>query len=173
MDPVPFSSLYDLANLSEAGTEVSVVANTEQRARMARWADLEAVDDFEARIFLRQPFPGRFTYDAKLSAGITQTCVVTLGPVRSHLVLDISRTLHLSKIPRGTKIAPQEFTPTADEDPEEIHDSRYDLASPLLEEFALVIDPYPRCAGVAFEPPLDEGETESPFGVLKSTKGQS
>ncbi len=96
--------------------------------------------------------------------------MVTLEPVRSHLALDISRALHLAKFPASAKLAPQELSAASDEGPEEIQDSHYDVAGPLLEEFALAIDPYPRCPGVAFEPPADQDIAESPFGILKSLK---
>jgi hypothetical protein len=42
--------------------------------------------------------------------------------------------------------------------PEEIASLDYDLAAPLLEEFLLAIDPYPRKQGVAFEPPGQPAE---------------
>ena len=52
--------------------------------------------------------------------------------------------------------------------PEEIARLDYDLAGPLLEEFALAIDPYPRKEGVRFEPPVQEAEpSQSPFAGLK------
>ncbi len=37
--------------------------------------------------------------------------------------------------------------------PEEIDSLHYDLAAPLVEEFVLAIDPYPRAPGVAFRGP--------------------
>jgi hypothetical protein len=56
-----------------------------------------------------------------------------------------------------------------DEAPEEIESTRYDVAGPVLEEFSLAIDPYPRAPGVAYEPPPDE-KPESPFAVLARLK---
>jgi hypothetical protein len=170
MIPPPFSRTYDLADLSDAGDEVVIALDAEQRARLAEWAGVDAVDTFEARVSLRRRSAGRFDYDAALAAEIVQTCVVSLQPVRSHLTLDVSRALHLSKFPASAKIAPHELAPASDEGPEEIEDSHYDLAAPLLEEFALAIDPYPRASGVAFEAPADKDATESPFAVLKGLK---
>jgi len=58
-----------------------------------------------------------------------------------------------------------------DEGPEEIESLHYDLAGPLLEEFVLALEPYPRRPGVAFEAPGDGSEPpESPFAVLKGLK---
>ena len=58
-----------------------------------------------------------------------------------------------------------------EEGPEEIESLHYDLAGPVLEEYVLSLDPYPRRPGVEFAPetgPLDR--PESPFSVLKSLK---
>jgi len=172
MDMFPLSSLYDLSDLSEGGTEVTITANPEQRAQLARWADISAVSDFHALVTLRRISGNRFAYDATLSADIVQACVVTLEPVRSHLALEISRLLHLIKFPLNAKISPQEVSGSED-GPEEIQDARYDIATPLLEEFALAIDPYPRCPGVAFKPEPDDDTAKGPFEVLKSLKGES
>ena len=55
--------------------------------------------------------------------------------------------------------------------PETIVSLDYDLAAPLLEEFALAIDPYPRKAGAAFAVPAEPDDApESPFAVLKTLK---
>jgi hypothetical protein len=170
MDTPPVSSIYDLSDLSEAGAEVRVAASPEQRAQLAKWAGVDAVEAFEAQVTLRRRSPNRFAYEAALAADVVQSCVVTLEPVRSHLALDISRALHLAKFPASAKLAPQELSAASDEGPEEIQDSHYDVAGPLLEEFALAIDPYPRCPDVAFEPPADQDIAESPFGILKSLK---
>jgi hypothetical protein len=172
MDEQPISILYDLWDLSEGGAGVSVIANAEQRARLATWAGVDAVENFKAQVTVRRRSGNRFAYDATLSADIVQSCVVTLGPVRSQLALDISRTLHLAKFPASAKLAPEELSSGADEAPEEIQDSHYDVARPLQEEFALAIDPYPRCAGAAFEPPPDKDAAEGPFGILNSLKGR-
>jgi hypothetical protein len=173
MDTLPLSSIYDLSDLSEAGTEVTVAANPEQRARLATWAEIDAVDDFHALVTLRRRPGNRFLYEASLSADIVQRCVVTLEPVHSHLALEISRALRLTKLPRNAKIGPQELSAGSEEGPEEIHDTRYNIVAPLLDEFVLAIDPYPRCPGVAFESERDEDAAAGPFEVLKSLKGQS
>lgn len=170
MDTPPLSSTYDLSDLSDAGAEVRVAATAEQRTRLAKWAGADAVEAFEAQVTLRRRSPNRFAYDAMLTADIVQSCVVTLEPVRSHLALDVSRTLHLTKFPASAKLAAQELSPGSDEGAEEIQDNHYDLAGPLLEEFVLAIDPYPRCPGVAFERPADDDTAESPFDVLKALK---
>jgi hypothetical protein len=167
MRPPPFAIVYDLLKLSEAGAEVRIVANPEQRRELARWADLDSVETFEAQVRLRRLSASRFEYKADLAAGIVQSCVVTLEPVRSNLVLAIARSLHLMKMPRGKAAEQLELSAPSDEGPEEIHDTRYDLAGPLVEEFSLAVDPYPRAAGVTFDPPGEPDAPDNPFAVLK------
>ena len=167
MRATPLSVVYDLSRLSEAGAELTITANPEQRAQLALWAEVDLVETFEARVRLKRRAPSRFEYRAELTADITQSCVVTLEPVRSSVALEITRDLHLVKLPPGAAVTPQELSAPADEGPEEIHDSRYDLAGPLLEEFSLAVDPYPRAPGVAFESAEPEASPESPFAVLK------
>ena len=170
MKSAPFSVMYDLSDLSNGGDEISIAPSEEQRARLAEWAGLNSVEKFEAQVTLIRRSATRFAYEAALSADVTQSCVVTLEPVHSQVALDVSRILHLTKTPRGAQLAVDELSSTADEGPEEIQNSHYDLAGPLLEEFSLAIDPYPRAPGVVFEPPQDKDASESPFAALKPLK---
>jgi hypothetical protein len=97
--------------------------------------------------------------------------VVSLEPVRSHLALEVSRELHLSRFTRTGNSGRHESA-YPENGLEEIEDSRYDLFAPLLEDFALAIDPYPRAPGVVFEAPRDLEAPESPFAALKPLKGR-
>lgn len=172
MIPPPLSSIYNLSDLSEAGDEVLIRPNAEQLARIAAWAGVNAVEDFDAKVTLRRQSANRFAYEGQLSADVVQSCVVTLEPVHSNLALTVARALHFIKLPKRIA-ASHEPSPPSDEGPEEIQDSHYDLAGPLLEEFALAIDPYPRCPGVLFEAPADEPSPESPFAVLKPSRSSN
>ncbi|MBV9570597.1 MAG: hypothetical protein JO056_05075 [Alphaproteobacteria bacterium] len=171
METPPFSVPYDLSRLSDAGAEVDVSASEEQRELVAKWAGIDKVGSLAAKVTLGRPAPNRFVYRANLEADITQSCVVTLAPVQSHLSLDISRSLHLSKAFPRAATSQDDLSTGSDEGPEEINSLHYDLAGPLLEEFALAIDPYPRAPGVVFEPPPAEtDEAVNPFKVLKTLK---
>jgi uncharacterized metal-binding protein YceD (DUF177 family) len=170
MMPAPLTRIFDLSRLSDAGAEIIIQASTEQRGRLADWAGVDAVERFDATVTLKRNSATHFAYDAALSADIVQSCVVTLEPVHSHLELNISRTLHLNKFPVRAGIAAEELSPVADEGPEEIEDPHYDLAGPLLEEFVLAIDPYPRAAGVMYQQEPEEAPPESPFAALRALK---
>jgi hypothetical protein len=169
----PIERIYDLNRLSEAGYETEIVPSTEQLRDLAEWAGVAEIGSFRGRISLRRLSSSRFAYEASLEASITQTCTVTLEPVSSKIAMDFARSLHL--VPQARKVVDfsGELSPAAGDGavPEEIESPRFDLAAPLLEEFLLAIDPYPRAPGVAFEPPANEAEKpENPFAVLKSLK---
>jgi uncharacterized metal-binding protein YceD (DUF177 family) len=166
----PIERIYDLASLSDAGDEVQIAVAGDDLTRLAQWAGVDRVDRFEGGITLLKLSPTRFAYDAVMSADVVQSCVVTLEPVRTHIAKSFARTLHYS--PRAhEKAGPITLAPGEEEAPEEISSTRFDLAGPLLEEFVLAIEPYPRVPGVAFEPPkAGEAPAENPFAVLKQLK---
>lgn len=167
----PFERFYDLGDLSDAGDEVAISLSPADLARLAGWADVRAVERFAADISLARLASNRFGYDATLVADIVQTCVVTLEPVSNRIERRFRRVLLLAPGRRhqapGGEIA---LTAADDDAPEEIASTRFDLAAPLLEEFLLAIDPYPRAPGVEFQPPAGDDKPESPFAKLKTLK---
>ncbi|HEY2071858.1 MAG TPA: DUF177 domain-containing protein [Rhizomicrobium sp.] len=168
MNP-PIQQIYNLSDISSAGAEVTVTAKPDELATLAQWAGVDAVKRFTARIDLSKQTQTRFTYEAELTVDVVQACVVTLKPVPSTIKRRFSRSLHVAhQMPRGETII---VTPADDDSPEEIESTRFDLAGPLLEEFSLAIDPYPRAPGVAFDAPSEaKAPEDSPFAVLKQLK---
>jgi len=166
----PIRHFFDLGDLSQAGSDVGVSVSGDDLVRLARWAGVDAVNAFIAVVELRRLSKTQFAFDAALDADIVQACVVTLEPVITHIARRFSRELHFS--PRSRATGGVLTLAAGDEDvPEEIDNLNYDLAAPLLEEFLLAIDPYPRKEGAAFEPPPAVAEPpESPFAVLQSIK---
>ncbi|MDE1937575.1 MAG: hypothetical protein KGI68_01020 [Alphaproteobacteria bacterium] len=166
----PMSHVFDLGDLSQAGSQVAVAAHDDELGPLARWANVDAVRAFTADVELRRVSQNRFAFEAELNADILQSCIVTLEPLETHITRHIARELHYVPRPHADD---GELTLAAgdDEVPEEISSLDYDLAGPVLEEFVLAIDLYPRKEGVAFEPPKEQAETpQSPFAVLKSLK---
>jgi uncharacterized metal-binding protein YceD (DUF177 family) len=159
----PISQTYELGRLAAAGDEVTIAPSKEDLARIAAWADLDSVESLRARIGLRKLTATHFTLDIALDAGIVQSCVVTLDPVRSHIERTFTRELVLAPT--------AEIAPLDEDGREQIASLRYDLAVPVLEELALAIDPYPRAPGVAFEAPAEEADKpDHPFAALKKLK---
>jgi len=169
----PIARLFDLNRLSEAGFETTIEPGPEDRKKLAEWADVVAVNRFLGRILLRRLSSSRFAYSGHLEADIEQSCTISLEPVFDTIVMDFARELHL--VPHVKKVIDisGELSAAAgdDEVPEEIDIPRFDIAGPLLEEFLLGIDPYPKAPGASLEVPEDEvAKLENPFAVLKALK---
>ncbi len=172
---LPLVHSYNLARLGNAGDEVSFAAEAEALAQVARWAGIPSVEKFEVRVELKKLAPNRFGLTFHLLADVTQSCVVTLDPVPGHMERSFSRELVFVGPQRHRKPEEAESETLLDsseeEGPEEIESLHIDLAAPVLEEFALSLDPYPRAPDVEFAPQsLDSERPESPFAVLKGLK---
>jgi len=169
---LPLSHSYNLARLGNAGDEVHFAADPESLAAIARWSGVVSVEKLETRVQISKISPTRFGVIFHLKADVTQSCVVTLEPVASHLERSFERELHFTG-PVRHKAPESEVVLDADpeEGPEEIQSLHYDLAVPVLEEYVLSLEPYPRRPGVEFAPKTDlEDRPESPFAVLKGLK---
>ena len=146
----------------------------ERAAALAKFAGLLDVMEFRARIALKKLSPSNFEVGYDLAAGIVQACVVTLEPVPAQLQKSFSRELHhIPHLKRGPKEKEVIVGPGDEEEPEEIESLQFDLGGPLLEEFLLALDPYPRAPGVEFSPPQGpDGGPQSPFAVHKDLKSR-
>ena len=173
---LPLSHSYNLARLGNAGNTVSFAADAGQRAAIARWSGVLSVEKLEARVEIRKISASRFGLSFHLAADVTQACVISLEPVQSQIERSFSRELHFlggsvrHKAPESGPELVLDADP--DEGPEEIQSLHYDLAVPVLEEYVLSLEPYPRRPGVAFALKTDpEDRPENPFVVLKGLKG--
>lgn len=172
---LPLAHSYNLARLGNAGDQVTITADDGQRAAIARWAGILALGSFEARVEIKKLASDRFGLAFHLTADVSQACVVTLEPVPSRMDHRFERELHFigpvrHKQPSADSGA-EVVLDSEEEGPEEIESLHYDLAGPLLEEFVLSLEPYPRRPGVEFTPKTDAQERpESPFAVLKGLK---
>ena len=167
----PLQRFFELGGLSQAGAEVTVKAKADELPGLAKWGGVDSVNRFTATVGVRRLSQSRFNFEADLTVDVVQSCVVTLEPVESRISRHIIRELQLA--PRLPQAEAGELTLAAGDDdvPEMIASLDYDLAAPLLEEYVLAIDPYPRKAGVAFDlPAAPEPPQSSPFAILKVLK---
>jgi uncharacterized metal-binding protein YceD (DUF177 family) len=174
MNNAPLSHVYNLGRLGQSGDEVLFEAGEEQRAGLAALAEVLAVPEFAARIALKKLSPTRFAIHYDLAAAIVQACVVTLEPVSARIARSFNRELlYMPNLRRTAEAKEVIVSPGEEEVPEEIGSLHYDLAVPLVEEFLLAIDPYPRAPGVEFAAPKEmQDAPQSPFAVLKGLKSR-
>ena len=173
---LPLSHSYNLARLGNAGDEVRFWADEAERAHIAEWAGVQSVERLEVQVGVKKLEPNRFALSFDLAAEVTQSCVVTLEPVPAQIQRSFSRELVFvgttrHRADQTPKPAESEAVIDLEEGPEEIASLHIDLAVPVLEEFALALDPYPRRPGVQFVPKTgDLSPPDSPFAVLKGLK---
>jgi uncharacterized metal-binding protein YceD (DUF177 family) len=176
--PLPFSHSYNLARLGQAGDEIVLTPDADQRAAIAAWSEVLSLERFEARFRLSTTAPTQFKLDCELTVEVTQACVVTLEPVPARIEHRFSRELHFTGQSRrktgSESLGDLVIGAEEDEGPETIESLHYDLAGPALEEYVLALEPYPRCPGVEFAPKSTDSERPTnPFAVLKGLKSPS
>jgi uncharacterized metal-binding protein YceD (DUF177 family) len=170
--PLPFSLSFDLASLGDAEKTVTLAPSAEERAAIAAWAGIDGVVSFSASVRLRREGADTYALDASFTADVVQSCVVTLASVPSHLEGTVSRAFRVMPH-RGRRHAPpEELEEGGDDETEVLTGGHVDLALPVLEEFLLAIDPYPRVPGAVFEAPSDPDKPVNPFAVLEKLKGK-
>ncbi|MAF47907.1 MAG: hypothetical protein CMM10_06570 [Rhodospirillaceae bacterium] len=142
-------------------------ASPDERAALARRFDVDAIENLEADVRLRAFRSGnRVRLEAKFTAEIRQTCVVTLEPVVSRIETEFSR-----------EYAPPAFVeteaevivdPDAEDPPESIPETGIDAGEAIAEQLGLEIEPFPRAPGAEFEAHTESNEAEHPFAKLKN-----
>jgi uncharacterized metal-binding protein YceD (DUF177 family) len=171
---LPLSHSYNLARLGNAGDTASFAADQAQRAAIAKWSGVLSLEKLEVTVAIAKLGATRFALDFTLAAEVTQACVVTLEPVPAQIAHDFRRELLFTGPLRhkpGDDDSEIVLDLAKDEEPEEIQSLHYDLAVPVLEEYVLSLEPYPRRPGVAFTPQSQPSEPpENPFAVLKGLK---
>ena len=168
-----FSRSYNLARLGNTGDEVRFEADADERAAIAVLAGALSLERLTVRVGLKKEGAANFLLAYALEAEVTQACVVSLQPVTARIDRSFGRELLFRVGGRHAAAAPStlEISPDEGDEVEEIESLHFDLATPVIEEFLLALDPYPRALGVQFDPG-EEGAArpESPFAALKSLK---
>lgn len=168
----PIRRFTDLNELTQAGRDIEFVAEPEERAALTEWAGVRAVKAFSGKATLRRLSTTRFAIRASFEAEIEQTCVVTLEPMTSQLSGELSRELFYCE---AADSEGGELTLAAGDDdaPDTVTSYKYDVCLPLLEEFSLSINPYPRKEGAVFAEKTGESkERNNPFAALKVLKDE-
>lgn len=155
------------------GDRLHLVAGEGERSDIAKRLDLLALDRFEAHVSLGREGE-TIRVNGRLSASLSQSCVVTNEPVVAH----IDEPFEFLFIPEPPSGGPDQEVELGPADCDTVfHDGQeIDLGAAIADSLALSIDPYPRSA--AAEAALKEAgvmteEQASPFAVLAQLKGQS
>ncbi|KDM66356.1 hypothetical protein ACIDI_62c00070 [Acidiphilium sp. JA12-A1] len=161
--PFPLSRHFDLARLGDAAQEVTIDADAEARAAIARQFGIPAVEALSGRFHISRIGPDQAEARLELAARVIQSCVVSLEPVEQTIAERTSFRL----LSGGEPDDAGSLDPDAPDDI--VADGTvFDLGALLVEQLALALDPYPRRPGA--EPPAASGtgakDEAHPFAAL-------
>lgn len=177
---------------SRAGTDITDLAispSAEETAALCKRLNLLALEGLSAHLKIERLSGGMVVHvKGRMSANVTQACVVSLEPVPSRVeeefegwFADQDNAVMLAKARRERQNADGE-APMLEEkdDPEPIVNGHIDLGELVTQYLSLALDPYPRAPGVGSgedEGPAVYGDNpgaelrRNPFAALKDWKG--
>ena len=167
-----FSRLLQVDRQSPPQHSFNIEATAEERAALAKRFGLVALGSLKASGSLETLDNGRRAFlKARLTAEVTQSCVVTLEPVKSQI--DESFSLEFDADADPTALTEPEIPDDLEvflaqpDPPDPLVDGVVDVGECVAEHLALALPAYPRAPEVDFsEPMVLEIPEESPFKAL-------
>jgi len=137
-----WSRAVDVSRMGRLEHRLSVTANEEERAALARRFDLIELPELAADLVLKKRGDGAVELTGRWHARVVQRCVVTLDPVPSELAEE-------ARLFFGRESAALAGDPLDDEGwPEPIVNGIIDVGEAIAQLLAVALDPYPRAPGV-------------------------
>ena len=163
--PPEFPRPFELAALNDGPATVDMSATAAERAALAARFDLPAIADLTATATVTRRIDGTVIVHGRLSATVTQICVVSLDPFDSRIE-DGFETLFM---PGADPTADPQLSDPEAVDVEPLDGDRLDLGELVAQHLTLALDPHPRKPGVMLEARTEEmGPDEpGPFADLK------
>lgn len=177
-----FAFTVEIDRIPAAGGQYDLTATPEQRAAVARRLEVIEVKALTAHFTTKIDALGVARVGGKVHAEIVQACVVSLAPVPAMIDEDIDAAFVSAERASRKKhkdIEEEEVVGLEGDDPPEVAEhGRIDLGELAVTQLALVLDPYPRAPGVAFDPRAvglkatdgAEPEPAGPFAALAKLK---
>ncbi len=179
----PISKPFKIDQLGSAGTVVELDAGPEEMAALVRFADLEDMQRFHVRFELSSWRKTGVRVSGVIETAMTRQCVVSLVPIDVSMSEDFSVTFAPLDEEDQYRVTPNEdgeieFDFESADPPEFFEHGTIDLGAVAVEQFLLMLDPYPRAGGVEFEtfstdpegPDAEDDKPRSPFSVLSELK---
>jgi uncharacterized metal-binding protein YceD (DUF177 family) len=174
--PPPLIRTLRVDELKE-GEERSIESNGAEREAIAALLDLVALDRLSFAFRFHRPGEGRLALRGTLGASVTQTCVVSLEPVKSTIEVPVQIEFWPQHLIEDRAETVDEATSHSTLDwPEPIVDHKIDLGPVISETLATALDPYPKREGVSFAWSEADAEAagaekvEGPLAALKRLK---
>lgn len=166
-----FSRIVDSGGLGPAPERHEIVAGAGERHALARRFGLESLDRLSATLTLARVSSGQIRLNGRLSAGLAQSCVVSLEPVAQTVEEEFSLYYaETGDAPDGQGPGGEVVGLDDEESPEPLTDDCIDIGEAVAQQLALALDPYPRALGAAMQAVDADDRTEAarpnPFGPL-------
>lgn len=150
------------------GLTVSLTANPEECAALARRFDLARLDRLEGEMRVERAGEDLVHLAGHVRARLAQSCVVTFEPVEAEVDAEFERLF--SRSAPAEMQGEVEIDPLA-ELPEPVPPGGLDLGEILAEELALALDPYPHAPGAEdYLARVGEAGGGSAFAALRPLK---
>lgn len=168
-----FSRAIAVDRVGNRETVHRIEATAAERVALAERFELLSLDLFRATLRLgRSEGDPVIAVTGRFEADVTQVCVVSLEPARSHLSQEVALTFSLDQdeAAREVQVEIGERDP-----PEPIGPEGLDLGEAMVQLFAELLDPFPRAAGARLERTAwdrneDEKTARGPFAGLEVLK---
>ena len=171
---LPWRVPVKLVDISETGRRVTVEADAATRAALAGALGVDSVQRASATFDLAHWGRDGLHVAGRVTATVTQSCVVTLEPV----INEISEDVDVDFAPEPAAVArpkSEEEAPSSIEGPDPLVGDSIDIGALATEYLILGVDPHPRKPGIAFDAPKAGEKAEdvaegSPFAALAALK---
>lgn len=167
---IPWTVPVSIHDVPETGRRFSLVADEKTRAAIANLAGLQTLSRLVATFDVAPQGRDGLHVTGRVSATVGQACVVTLEPIENEVAEDIDVAFAPAAAPAIVEEDGSQVDVVAVDAPEPLVGGAIDLAAIATEYLILGIDPYPRKAGVVFEPPAVGEDSGGPFAALAALK---
>jgi uncharacterized metal-binding protein YceD (DUF177 family) len=157
-------------DVPETGRHFTLAADERTREAVAKLAGLRSLPRLEARFEVTPRGRDGLRVAGTISATVGQDCVVTLEPIESEIEEQVDLVFAPPAAPTVMEEEGERVEVASVDAPEPLIGGGVDLGAIASEFLMLAIDPYPRKAGAAFEPPAKEVDTGGPFAALAALK---
>ncbi|MES2729701.1 MAG: DUF177 domain-containing protein [Pseudomonadota bacterium] len=181
--PVEWSVPIDVDKVSSTPLPLSISPSDSERSAVARRLGVTEVNDLKAEIVLVNMIGSHLIQvNGTLSATITQSCVVTLQPIETHIrdefetwFADAAQAIPYARAKQDVqrKASGQEIEILNEkDDPESIVNGKIDIGELVVQYLSLSIDPYPHAPEVDDDRPetISAGTEISPFAALAALR---
>ena len=157
-------------------TSDTFIASAAERRAIAALLELPELAALKFEYRVRRGGGGRHHLSGRLTADLTQTCVVTLEPLQNRVDVPVDVDFWPERLLAELEARAEEGVSDPDAEwPEPITEGKIDIGPVIYETLATSLDPYPRREGASFdwaEAPETNGEEEktSPFAALERLK---